>query len=497
VTGQDPPTPITLTAGSTTPNVDAALKAGGQISGTVTDGMTGARAQGVYVSALDGAGDQFASATTDSSGNYTLSGLSPSASYQVEFYPPTASPLAAEFYSSGATLAAATPVAVTMGQTTPNIDETLTQGASISGVVTDAANGYPIGNVSVTLLDDSGRQISSYNGGSTEADGTYDLTNVLPGSYKVEFSSAGALGFQYYNGVSTVSAATSLTLSAGQSAPNIDAALTPGGTVEGVATDTVTGQGIADAYVGILDAKGTYVAFGYTDPNGRYEIPGVAPGTYYVQVYPGSQGVGGGDLPEFYGGTPGLAGAALVTVKGGATTAGIDVALSPAPAPGSNVSGQSTATPTMTTPQTPVAVVTRVIPGPPTLAGGSVSGLGNGKPAVKFRLRSGSNGAHKLHSFKVKLPAGLAFVAAQLRTGVKVTGGGKVTDQLSGGQLVVTLGSPASAVTVSISAPALRVTQQLSAKAAQKRAGTLRVVVTVTLVHGAGRVLAFTVKHPS
>jgi hypothetical protein len=109
-----------------------------------------------------------------------------------------------------------------------------------------------------------------------------------------------------------------------------------------------------------------------------------------------------------------------------------------------------------------------VIPGPPTLSGGSVTGLAKGKPVVKFRLAAGANGGHKLHSFKVKLPAGLASVAAQLRKGVKVTGGGKVT-----------------------------VTPQLVAKAAGKRAGTLRVVVTATPVNGTGHLLSFTVKNPS
>lgn len=85
VTGQDAPTPLTLTARTTTSNVDAALAAGGQISGTVTNGMTGSPAQGIFVYAYDSSGDQFAGATTDAGGHYTLNGLSPSASYRVEF----------------------------------------------------------------------------------------------------------------------------------------------------------------------------------------------------------------------------------------------------------------------------------------------------------------------------------------------------------------------------------------------------------------------------
>jgi hypothetical protein len=117
-----------------------------------------------------------------------------------------------------------------------------------------------------------------------------------------------------------------------------------------------------------------------------------------------------------------------------------------------------------------------------------VSGLRKGKPVVKFHLAAGSGGGHKLRSFKVKLPAGLAFVGAQLRKGVKVTGGGKVTEKVTGGQLVVTLGSPASAVTVSISSPAVKVTRG-------RGAHSVRIVVTVTLVNGSGHALSFIVKN--
>jgi 5-hydroxyisourate hydrolase-like protein (transthyretin family) len=484
VTGQDPPTPIALTAGSTTSNVDAALAQGGQISGTVIDGTSGRPAQGVGVGAVDNSGNGSVFTTTDSAGHYTLSGLSPTTSYRVAFYPAGGSQLAGEYYPGGASLETATRVPVAAGQTTPNIDETLSEGASISGRVTDAATGYPLADVGVTLFDAAGRQVYPFNGGSTEADGTYHLTNLAPGTYRVKFSSEGALAFQYY--------ASTLTLSAGQDVTNIDAALTPGGTLEGVVTDSATGEGLAEVSVGVFDSNGNYVSFGSTDPSGRYEIAGLAPGTYYVQFYPTYQGLGGNDQPEYYGGTPGLAGASPVTITAGKTTAGISIVLAPGSAASPSVSGQSTTSstlPTITPPQTPVAVVTQVRPGPPTLFGGSLSGLGAGKPVLRFHLAAGANG-HKLRSFKVKLPAGLAFVAAQLVRGVKVTGGGRVTEKVTGGQLVVTIGSPARAVTVTVASPAVKVTRA--------RAGhAVRILVTVTPVNGTGHVLTFTVKNPT
>jgi Carboxypeptidase regulatory-like domain len=505
VSGENPPTPVALTAGSTTSGIDAALSLGGQISGTVMDGTTtpATPVQGVEVVALDASGDQSANTTTDSNGNYTLSGLSPAASYRVEFTPPEGSSLEGALYPSASTVQAATPVPVSLGQTTPNIDETLGAGASISGVVTDAASGGPIGGVSVLLTDNAGNAVYPDSEATTEPDGTYEFTNLAPGAYKVEFLdtgflSKGGLGFQYYDDASTLSSASSVTVGAGQAVTSIDAALIQGGILEGHLTDVVTGQGLADADVEIVDSTNHELTFGETDPNGNYEIPGIAPGTYYVEFLPYGDSFTYQLL--FYGGSATLAGATPVTITAGATTAGIDGTLAPALATSPGVSTQSGATTTVktTSPSMPPAGQTaRVIPGPPRLTGGSVSGLTKGKPVVKFHLASGSNGAPKLRSFKVKLPAGLAFVAAQLGNGVKVTGGGKVTEKVTGGQLMVTLGSAAKNVTVSISSPAVKVSNQLAAKAAQKKAGTLRIGVTATLVNGGGHMLSFTVKNPT
>ncbi len=504
VSGQDPPTPITLTAGSTTSDINAALTPGGQISGTVTDGTTNGPAAGVGVEAVDAMGYEYSNTTTDSQGHYTLPALSTSTSYRVEFFPAQGSSLASEFYPGVATDAAATLVPVTVGQTTQNIDQTLSAGGSISGVVTAAATGYPIAGVPVTLTDDAGQQVANASDVDTAADGTYDLTNLPPGSYKVQFAGEGALAFQYYNDASTLSGASSVNLSAGQAITNIDAALTEGGTLKGVVTDPSTGQPAPDVYVDVLDAQDNLVTSGYTDPSGHYEISGIAPGSYYVEALDFSGSIFFGRTLTarvgFYGGST-LSTAAPVTISEGTTTTGIDLALASRSATIPGVSTQSTgpATPVVTTtppPPSPPAHQAQVIAGPPRVLGGSVSGLGKDKPVIKFRLVSGSNGGHKLRSFKVKLPAGLSFVAAQLARGVKVTGGGKVTEKVTGGQLVVTLASPAKALTVSISSPALQVSTQLTAKAARKKAGTLRVTVTVTPVNQQARMLSFTVKNP-
>ena len=81
-------TPITLAAGATRTGVDASLTGGGSITGRVLDGA-GAPAAGVHVDAhTDGGALVTRSARTDSTGTYTITGLS-SGSYQLTAYDPT------------------------------------------------------------------------------------------------------------------------------------------------------------------------------------------------------------------------------------------------------------------------------------------------------------------------------------------------------------------------------------------------------------------------
>lgn len=62
----------------------------------------------------------------------------------------------------------------------------LVEAGSISGMVTDG-DGVPLENIAVTAYRD-GEEVST---SSTEADGTYMLVGLAPGTYTVEFSGAG------------------------------------------------------------------------------------------------------------------------------------------------------------------------------------------------------------------------------------------------------------------------------------------------------------------
>jgi 5-hydroxyisourate hydrolase-like protein (transthyretin family) len=88
----------------------------------------------------------------------------------------------------------------------------LLHAGSISGMVTDSTTGAPIGGAAVTAYDGDTEVTST----STDADGTYKLTGLTTGTYRVEFSADGYVDAE----VADVS------VTAGQESTGINAALT-------------------------------------------------------------------------------------------------------------------------------------------------------------------------------------------------------------------------------------------------------------------------------
>jgi Carboxypeptidase regulatory-like domain len=175
--------PVSVAAGATTAGIDAALTASpGQISGSVTDASTHAGIEDVVVYAYDANGNLFSSASTAADGTYALAGLPPGL-YRLGFASDGYLP---QFYGGRASLAAADPVPVTAGATTAGIDAALvTATGQISGTATDASTAKPIEKIEVTVYDATGHPVNS---ACTRSDGTYTLSGLAPGSYRVGFN---------------------------------------------------------------------------------------------------------------------------------------------------------------------------------------------------------------------------------------------------------------------------------------------------------------------
>jgi hypothetical protein len=212
--------------GGTTTSASFSVPAVGGISGTVTD-SSGAPLAGVDVADYDASGVRLSAdaATTAVDGTYTIADLLPG-SYEIEFSGLAGSNLAAAYFG-GSSFATATKVTVASGATTPSINAALGAGATVSGTVMAAQGGALLGGLDVRLVDGQNRLIDE---ATTNANGTYTLSNVPAGTWYLEFVGGRAYNGQYYSteyyiGESTLGGSLPLKLAAGQTVTGVNEAL--------------------------------------------------------------------------------------------------------------------------------------------------------------------------------------------------------------------------------------------------------------------------------
>ncbi|MGB0120212.1 MAG: carboxypeptidase regulatory-like domain-containing protein [Solirubrobacterales bacterium] len=348
-------TTIPVAEGSDTPNVNAELGTGGTISGMVTN-SAGDGQRGIQVEAFDSNGNVAGSfTTTNTDGSYQIVGLA-DGDYRLEFsLRSTSANLLGEFYKDKATLSEATPVSVTEGSDTPDIDTELDKGGSISGKMIWSAGGGTAGFArafstvclqTVSVFDSSGNSAGSSVFASAADGGSYRFERLRTGDYRVFFhigcgsgdpetgiiTGAGSAS-EYYKDKKTLATATPVPVVAGLDTPNIDGVVGgPDGSISGTVTNSM-----GDPLGGICVKATRPNANGgsaRTDLNGQYKIPGLADADYQIGFEPCSDSEHN-VLGEFYDDAETAAGATLVSVTDESDTAGIDAEL----AKGGSISG--------------------------------------------------------------------------------------------------------------------------------------------------------------
>lgn len=222
--------------GNVAEGVDADLRQGGRIAGTVVADEGGRALSGVEACAISA----FVPVTkscdeTSTSGYYELIGLIPG-SYTVGFWGHGSSDAYAPwYYDDAASLGEADPVSVSLGATI-RINPRLIEGSRIEGTVTSAADGLPLATSSVCLFSLVG--VTADRCTETDSGGKYEFKGVPAGSWQVGFgmgtpeiigtgSSTEVDGFvpQYYRGAATRSDAQTLVIAGTQALVGLDAAL--------------------------------------------------------------------------------------------------------------------------------------------------------------------------------------------------------------------------------------------------------------------------------
>jgi len=228
-------TPINVTAPNSTSGVNFALSLGGAITGTVTNSLTAAPLGDVTVNIYTSTGVLARAYPTETSGagTYSIFGLAPGTYFARTV---NTNGYIDELFDNSTcvscTVTSGTPNVVTAGNTTSGINFALLPGGRVSGSVTTAAGGFPLGGVRVSVYAANGAFAGS---GLTNGSGDYLTETGLPTGtyYSRTFNNSVYLDEVFDNGLlcsvsCLVTAGTSFSVTEGSTTSNINFALAGG-----------------------------------------------------------------------------------------------------------------------------------------------------------------------------------------------------------------------------------------------------------------------------
>lgn len=256
----------------------ATIALAGELSGTLT-GAAGEPVVGATVYAYDSRYN-YASATTRSGGEWTLTGL-PADRYRLRFLPPNHDPHADRFRGGAWDVCDTEPVELADEEgALGGLDEALPVGGEVVGVVTDAA-GTPVSGIRVTVTGAEPRTALVLRGDNTDADGSFSITGLdaeaTGSAFRVSFAGEGWPD-QWLGGVYDTPGAEAVTASAGGVTDLGTRAILDGIRVSGTVSgpDGPVASGTAYAYSG-----GQVLGVTVGD-DGRYDADGLPPGEVIV-----------------------------------------------------------------------------------------------------------------------------------------------------------------------------------------------------------------------
>lgn len=345
-------TPIVL--GDSAPaTADFTLSPGGRVSGTITDAATAAPVGGVQVSIYDAAGTLMSSATSDDAGRFvTWSGL-PSGTY---FAQAVGTGYISQLYSAidcnttTCSPASGSPIQVTAGTVTADINFPMVAGGTVSGVVSDSdVTSGPSGIENVTVAIHEALTGTLVRSAITTASGAFSIGGVPTGAYVARTTNSVGFVDEIYDNLRCagcpVTSGRQFFVTTGNATTGIDFALSRGGSLTGqVQADG--GALLSGVTVLAFDTNNRLVGSALTNESGNYVFIGLAPGTYFVRTAASPGGHVNELYPDHLCVTCNASLGAPITVTAGATTTAIDFRLAPGGAITGHVRGVASPSPT-------------------------------------------------------------------------------------------------------------------------------------------------------
>lgn len=266
--------PLTTVGESDTVRRDFSLFTGGTISGTVLT-TSGAPIAEAVVEAYNPSGTRRGFTVTDAQGQYSM--VLPPGGYKILAYD-SARLYGFSFFREAISFDDAWLLTVRASQHSAATFR-LASASRITGSVSDAATGLPLGSITVYAYTAAGALVAAT---TTNANGSYSLS-LPPGLYRlVAADPTRHFATGYGADASAFETSTVITLGAGEQS-NAQLALFRGATIAGRVLDA-TGAPVANVIAAAYNLNGTVHASATTNADGTYEIL-VAPGTYKLVLF--------------------------------------------------------------------------------------------------------------------------------------------------------------------------------------------------------------------
>jgi len=315
---------FSVAEGASLTDIDAELETAGVVSGTVTDPDGDPVNQAQVVVYLAAGGGEIARATTNEGGEYEVSGLD--GEFVVQFLAPTDSDLAGQWWDGASTREEATLISLSHSSAR-GVDAQLEPGLSISGTATSGFGG--VGDVTVYAYPASCDLTVQTATARTEADGSYRLTGLAAGTYRVRVGDEATIGYtpRWWGGAKTCASSTAVTIGA-TPVTGVDAFLgeTISGKVVGVSSAALAGVSVQAVPVSDESALPVSVL---TTSTGAFALRGLPAGSYRIAF--GRTARPGTYVPEWWKDAVSAASSTPVTVTAGATPPAISATLSLTP----------------------------------------------------------------------------------------------------------------------------------------------------------------------
>jgi hypothetical protein len=189
-----------------------------------------------------------------------------------------------EYYENVLSRSHAKPVGVTESLA-EGVDAELADGGEISGKVTAASDGEPLGGVLV-CAEDTNREFEECE--TSGVDGTYRIQGLVEGAYAVSFLVPEGEGFrsQTYNGKPDPSGADAVQVATGGAVGNIDAYLVPEATITGRVSDASTQVGLGEVEVCAFELTGfEFEVCELSGAGGFYTLTDLPAGDYKIGYF--------------------------------------------------------------------------------------------------------------------------------------------------------------------------------------------------------------------